>query len=139
MLEVDSLEVWLPGVCGAAQDVNADGTVAVGRSATSDGTGNVAWRWSATGGMVSLGFLPGDDNSEAIGVSGNGNVVVGDSLNFAAFQANPSSQRNASRVQEYDGYSLQIQSMNSGTPASVAEPDRASFGMMRSTRMRSSR
>ena len=77
---------------GAAQDVSADGTVAVGRSATPDLLSNVAWRWTAAGGMVSLGFLPGDDNSEAVAVSGDGNVVVGDSLNNAFFQANAASQ-----------------------------------------------
>jgi len=42
-----------------------------------------AFRWTATGGMVGLGFLPGDTQAQWLGVSADGSVVVGDSINSA--------------------------------------------------------
>jgi uncharacterized membrane protein len=58
----------------SAQDVSADGSVVVGH-----GTG-AAFRWTQTGGLVSLGTLPGSSSSFGFAVSGNGAVVAGSSL-----------------------------------------------------------
>jgi probable HAF family extracellular repeat protein len=68
-----------------ANGVNADGTVVVGAS-TGQGTGgngepSQAFRWTAAGGMVGLGFLPGDNFSYATAVNADGAVVVGESVN----------------------------------------------------------
>jgi autotransporter-associated beta strand protein/probable HAF family extracellular repeat protein len=61
----------VPGYFSYAIGVSADGSVVVGSS------DNQAFRWTANGGMVGLGFLGGGNYSYANGVSGNGAVVVG--------------------------------------------------------------
>lgn len=70
-----------------AFDVSDDGGVVVGSSGTwSTGTGWSylhAFRWTAGGGMQDLGVLPGDARSEAVGVSGDGSIVVGMGLDAA--------------------------------------------------------
>lgn len=68
-----------------AEGVSADGTVVVGRSATSDG--DRAFRWTEETGMVNLGILTGTDRSRARGVSADGRVVVGESGNSSAMRA----------------------------------------------------
>jgi probable HAF family extracellular repeat protein len=62
--------------CSQAFGVSADGSVIVGQSS---GNGeDLAFRWTETGGMVSLGDLPGGSTSSfAAGVSADGSVVVG--------------------------------------------------------------
>ena len=91
------------GVAGAqssATAVSTDGSVVVG--ATSYGSGNSvqAFRWTAAGGMVGLGFLPGTgfNIDTAYGVSGDGSVVVG-----SGYSGNTSSQRQAFRWTASDG------------------------------------
>lgn len=57
-----------------ANAVSQDGAVVVGMG---QGSFNEAFRWTQAGGMVALGMLPGGNQSEARGVSGDGNTVVG--------------------------------------------------------------
>jgi probable HAF family extracellular repeat protein len=68
---------YLPGGSSSgASAVSADGTVVVGSSASASGT--EAFRWTAAGGMVGLGDLPGGIfSSGASAVSADGSVVVG--------------------------------------------------------------
>jgi uncharacterized membrane protein len=54
-----------------ARAISEDGSVIVGNA------GNQAFRWTSSGGMVGLGFLPGGTHSEADAVSANGTVIVG--------------------------------------------------------------
>jgi probable HAF family extracellular repeat protein len=64
------------GIFSEANGVSADGSVVVGRSDSA--SGQEAFRWTAGGGMVGLGDLPGGAfGSVANGVSGDGAVVVG--------------------------------------------------------------
>jgi probable HAF family extracellular repeat protein len=58
-----------------ANAVSADGSVVVGTSSST--SGSQTFRWTAGGGMVGLGVLPGDAFSEPGGVSADGSVVVG--------------------------------------------------------------
>jgi probable HAF family extracellular repeat protein len=60
-----------------AYATNSDGSVVVGM-------GNYeAFRWTSDGGMIGLGILPGGINgSAAMGVSGDGSVVVGNGFDF---------------------------------------------------------
>jgi probable HAF family extracellular repeat protein len=71
----------LPGgtFFSSAQGVSADGLVVVGAS-TGTSTED-AFRWTQAGGMVALGFLPGDNRSIATATSADGAVVVGSSRN----------------------------------------------------------
>jgi probable HAF family extracellular repeat protein len=62
--------------------VSYDGSVVVG--ATADGQ---AVRWTASGGSVGLGYLPGHDTSVAQGVSADGSVIIGHS--YAASEYDP--------------------------------------------------
>jgi probable HAF family extracellular repeat protein len=55
--------------------VSANGNVIVGTSGSS--AGNEAFRWTETGGMQGLGFLPGGTHSGATAASGDGSVIVG--------------------------------------------------------------
>ena len=66
--------------------VSADGTVAVGSSAsTASGNNPEAFLWSEVGGMVGLGDLGALFQSIAWSVSADGSVVVGQSLNGQSF------------------------------------------------------
>ena len=65
----------LGGDWSSAFGVSADGSVVVGRSRNSTGQ-EIAFRWTALGGMQSLGTF-GGDRSGAVSVSANGNIVVG--------------------------------------------------------------
>jgi probable HAF family extracellular repeat protein len=67
----------LPGgqVRSNAQAVSADGSVVVGYSSTA--SGDEAYRWTASDGMVGLGHLTGYANSYSDAVSADGSVVVG--------------------------------------------------------------
>ena len=61
---------------GAANGVNADGTVMVGGGYV--GTGGFGFRWTSAGGFVVLPGLPGGDTgTDVAGVSANGNIVIG--------------------------------------------------------------
>jgi len=62
-----------------AEAASADGTVIVGESRSFNATnGNEAFRWTAQGGMMPLGDLPGGAfQSWAYAVSADGSVVVG--------------------------------------------------------------
>ena len=71
---------------------SGDGSVVVGDSMLSM---SQAFRWTASGGMVGLGFLPpSDDMSTASGVSADGSTVVGysryDGSIYQAFRWTPS-------------------------------------------------
>ena len=60
--------------------VSGDGTVVVGESiGNSESGGEQAFVWTAGGGSVGLGVLPGFDLSLATGVSADGSVIVGES------------------------------------------------------------
>ncbi len=80
----------LPGDFGSiAYAASFDGSVIVGSSTASppyffssthpQTRGSEAFRWTQANGMVALGYLPGDTISEALDVSADGSVVVGDS------------------------------------------------------------
>lgn len=62
----------------AAWDVSSDGAVIAGEAdvADPDRCHEVAVLWSG-GGVQPLGFLPGDDSSAALGISGDGQHIVG--------------------------------------------------------------
>jgi probable HAF family extracellular repeat protein len=63
-----------------AYAASADGSVIVGYSIPPSGV-HEAFRWTATNGMVGLGFLPCDTWSIARAVSGDGRIIVGDAQN----------------------------------------------------------
>jgi probable HAF family extracellular repeat protein len=56
--------------------ISADGKVVVGRSAVFFGQ-EEAFRWTASGGMVGLGNLPGGASTTAYAASADGSTVVG--------------------------------------------------------------
>jgi probable HAF family extracellular repeat protein len=60
--------------------ISDGGSVVVGNSKSASGV--EAFRWSANGGMVGLGTLPGDSYSQANATSADGSVVVGRSSSF---------------------------------------------------------
>jgi probable HAF family extracellular repeat protein len=60
--------------------ISADGSTVVGYASTS-GFVYRAFRWTADGGMQSLGTLQGGFSSRAFAASANGSVVVGWSYN----------------------------------------------------------
>ncbi len=75
---------FLPGYAWSeSRGVSADGSVIVGYSQLLVGeplnSAGQAFRWTAGGGMVPLGFLPGDEHSLANDVSADGSTVVGGS------------------------------------------------------------
>jgi probable HAF family extracellular repeat protein len=72
----------LGGGYSFANGVSADGSVVVGQAWNAAGYGR-AFRWTASGGMQSLGTLPGGCCSAAYDVSADGSVVVGGSYNAA--------------------------------------------------------
>jgi len=62
--------------------VSADGSVVIGNAfnynSSSGGTYTFeAFRWTAATGMVGLGVLPGENQSSVLGMSADGNVVLG--------------------------------------------------------------
>ena len=75
------------GVSSMARGISADGSVVVGDS--TGASGQQAFRWTASGGMVGLGVSPGGTfSAERAGVSADGSVVVGaaDGLDGGAFR-----------------------------------------------------
>ena len=60
----------------AARGVSPDGKVIVGQ------VNNQAVRWDSANNMTGIGFLPNGNNSDAYGVSENGNVIVGDGVSI---------------------------------------------------------
>jgi probable HAF family extracellular repeat protein len=81
---------FLPdGAHSAAIDVSADGSVVVGYSGSAFTGAFQAFRWTAAGGMVGLGTLPGTGllSSYAWGVSGDGLTIVGWSSGNGSSQA----------------------------------------------------
>jgi len=81
---------FLPGAVvpiGGANAVSADGSFVVGGSASAS-TVREAFIWDATHGMRGLGDLPGGDlDSDALGVSADGSVVVGVGHTSAGLEA----------------------------------------------------
>jgi probable HAF family extracellular repeat protein len=71
----------LPGgvFSSVATAISADGQTIVGMS-SSAASGSEAFRWTAASGMEALGFPPGRTISRARAVSGDGSIVVGESL-----------------------------------------------------------
>ncbi|MDF2371956.1 MAG: autotransporter domain-containing protein [Rhizobiaceae bacterium] len=69
-----------------ALGISGDGTVITGTANNaifeSDITGNRAYRWSDAGGFQDLGSL-GSNNSSGLGISADGNVIVGSSYDGA--------------------------------------------------------
>lgn len=60
------------------QAISADGSVVVGESYSTSDNSYHAWRWTADGGVQTLGSLPGGEaGSDANGVSADGSVIVG--------------------------------------------------------------
>jgi probable HAF family extracellular repeat protein len=57
--------------------VSANGSTVVGNIGV--GAAQQAFRWTQSGGMVGMGYLPGQTRSSAWGVSADGSVVVGNS------------------------------------------------------------
>jgi hypothetical protein len=60
-----------------ANAVNADGSVVVGVDTRPGDIDDEAFRWSQSTGSIGLGFLPGDNFSQANAVNADGSVVVG--------------------------------------------------------------
>lgn len=61
-----------------AYGVSADGAIVVGSVRVKlDTTHYEAFRWTATGGMTTIGMLPGDFESQANAISADGSVIVG--------------------------------------------------------------
>jgi probable HAF family extracellular repeat protein len=72
-----NLGVLPGGSSSLAMGISSDGLVVVGTSSSSNGN-NEAFRWTAAGGMVGLGDLPGGDfRGQANKASSNGSVIVG--------------------------------------------------------------
>jgi len=62
------------------RSVSPDGEVVLGSSIPASGGGTVATRWTRTGGLQSLGDLPGGPvNAEAAWSSADGSIIVGES------------------------------------------------------------
>jgi probable HAF family extracellular repeat protein len=66
-----------PGVETKAWNISADGSTVVGQSYTT--TGLDAFRWTAAGGIVAIGNLPGSASEYGIanGVNADGSVIAG--------------------------------------------------------------
>lgn len=74
------------GAYSRATDVSADGAVVVGFSAGSNDKAQ-AFRWTSSGGMVSLGLLPSGQDSRAYAVNADGSVIVGSATRPSAVVA----------------------------------------------------
>ena len=79
--EVNGIASWeqtstfgglIPNSIMEARAITPDASVVVGRAGLGE-----AFRWTSLGGIVGLGYLPGFDNSDAMGVSADGSVVIG--------------------------------------------------------------
>jgi probable HAF family extracellular repeat protein len=67
-----------PNRTSVAFGTNADGTIIVGDGTSPNSGFREAWRWTQATGMVGLGFLDlGFRQSSALGISADGNVIVG--------------------------------------------------------------
>ncbi len=78
----------LPGgeVSSVARAVSADGSTVVGRGTSA--SGEEAFRWTLSGGMVGLGDLPGGGFlSNARSVSADGSAVVGSGTSASGLEA----------------------------------------------------
>jgi probable HAF family extracellular repeat protein len=69
----------------SANGLSSDGSVVVGAFNLSGNT--TAYRWTSNSGVIGLGYLSGDTNSGATGVSANGAVVVGSSMSTGAVES----------------------------------------------------
>jgi probable HAF family extracellular repeat protein len=77
-----------PGFTFDPRGVSANGSVIVGTASGNSGNlGDQAFRWTQAGGAAFLGALPGDTNSYGSAVSGNGMVVVGQSIGVQQIRA----------------------------------------------------
>lgn len=67
--------------CGSARGVSADGSIVVGFADYGGGPNEQAFIWTASAGMVGLGFMPNVNavTSRALAVSADGHTVVGTS------------------------------------------------------------
>ncbi|HET6546308.1 MAG TPA: hypothetical protein VFG55_06125 [Rhodanobacteraceae bacterium] len=63
---------------GEASAVSGDGLVVVG-TGIETANGSEAWRWTAASGVQAIGFIGGSGGASGLGVSDDGNVVVGTS------------------------------------------------------------
>ncbi len=70
-----------PPYVSEAKAISSDGSTVVGRSSQNQGEDVEAFLWTRAGGMRGLGRLFGGD-SEALDVSGDGRVVIGDGSNY---------------------------------------------------------
>ena len=84
----------LPGgiFSSSATGVSADGLVVVGRSLSrgpiGPSSGDEAFRWTMSGGMVGLGDLPGGSTASAArGISADGLVIVGEGISGSGTEA----------------------------------------------------
>jgi len=79
-----------------------DGTAITGNawSANPAAYSSQAFRWSAAGGVVGLGFLPGDGASEAFAMSPDGETVVGLSYDLSRRKGRPFRWTKAGGMQE---------------------------------------
>jgi probable HAF family extracellular repeat protein len=82
---------FLVGVVSDVDDISGDGAVAVGIGAHSGGFMPVldeAFRWTQSGGVVSIGELPGGTFfSRAEGISDDGTIITGSSNSAAGLEA----------------------------------------------------
>ncbi len=67
-------------VWGSAYGISAGGTVVAGTCGANPAAGRLAFRWTLAGGMVSLGTLAGDTESQGNAISGDGLTIVGTSI-----------------------------------------------------------
>jgi probable HAF family extracellular repeat protein len=74
------------GFFSSAFGISADGLTIVGDSQSPDGNDHVAFRWTKSDGMISLGYLPGGSASYARAISANGSVIVGFGSGYEAFR-----------------------------------------------------